>query len=188
HRVAEYRAGDLERRFRRLGLEEDFLYAYGFMPRETMALLHPRPDEGVWQVPGELAAEVLAYVRDRGPTHPAELEERFGRERAVNGWGGFSKATTRALQSLHYHGLLRVAGRREGIRIYEAAVPHPEPLLPEARSRDIALLVIGILAPLAEAGLAATFGLLGRGAPGLGGWRQTVAALLAAGELERGEV
>ena len=30
-------------------------------------------------------------------------------ERAVNGWGGFSKATTRALQSLHYHGLLRVA-------------------------------------------------------------------------------
>ena len=43
-----------------------------------------------------------------------------------------------------------------------------EPLAPEERSRRIALLVIGILAPLAEAGLAATFGLLGRGAPGLG--------------------
>ena len=60
-------------------------------------------------MPDELAAEVLAFVRDRGPTHPADLEQRFGRERAVNGWGGFSKATTRALQSLHYHGLLRVA-------------------------------------------------------------------------------
>ena len=190
HRVAGYRVGDLERRFARLGLEEDFLYAYGFMPRDTVRLLHPRDpgSSGRWQVPGELAAEVLAFVRDRGPTHPADLEQRFGRERAVNGWGGFSKATTRALQSLHYHGLLRVAGRRDGIRIYEAAVPHPEPLLPEARSREIALLVIGILAPLAEAGLAATFGLLGRGAPGLGGWRQTVAALLAAGELESGEV
>ena len=35
HRVTGYRAGDLERRFARLGLEEDFLYAYGFMPRET---------------------------------------------------------------------------------------------------------------------------------------------------------
>ena len=35
HRVAGYRVGDLERRFARLGLEEDFLYAYGFMPRET---------------------------------------------------------------------------------------------------------------------------------------------------------
>ena len=52
---------------------------------------------------------------------------------------------------------------------------------PEERGRRIALLVISILAPLADAGLAATFGLLGRGAPGLGGWRQTVAALLAVG-------
>ena len=190
HRVAGYRAGDLERRFARLGLEEDFLYAYGFMPRDTVRLLHPRdPETSRWyQVPRELAAEVLAFVRDQGPTHPADLEQRFGRERAVNGWGGFSKATTRALQNLHYHGLLRVAGRRDGIRIYEAALPHPEPLPPEERCRRIVLLVVGILAPLAEAGLAATFGLLGRGAPGLGGWRQTVEALLASGELESGEV
>lgn len=190
HRVTGYRAGDLERRFARLGLEEDFLYAYGFMPRGIHLLLHPRDpaSSGRYQVPGDLAAEVLAFVRDRGPTHPVDLEQRFGRERAVNGWGGFSKATTRALQSLHYHGLLRVAGRRDGIRVYESAVPHPDPLAPEQRSRQIALLVISILAPLAESGLAATFGLLGRGAPGLGGWRQTVEALLATGELESGEV
>jgi uncharacterized protein len=190
HRVAGYRAGDLERRFARLGLEEDFLYAYGFMPRETHLLLHPRDpaSSGRYQVPGDLATEVLAFVRDQGPTHPADLEQRFGRERAVNGWGGFSKATTRALQSLHYHGLLRVAGRRDGIRMYEAAAPHPDPRAPEERSRQIALLVAGILAPLAEPALAATFGLLGRGAPGLGGWRQTVTAMLATGELESGEV
>ena len=190
HRVTDYRAGDLERHFTRLRLEEDFLYAYGFMPRGTMRLLHPR-DPAVsrrYQVPGDLATEVLAFVRDRGPTHPADLEERFGRERAVNGWGGFSKATTWALQSLHYHGLLRVAGRRGGIRLYEAAPAFAEPLPPEERTRRIVLLVVGILAPLAEAGLAATFGLLGRGAPGLGGWRQTVLALVARGELECGEV
>jgi uncharacterized protein YcaQ len=190
HRVAGYRAGDLERRFARLGLEEDFLYAYGFMPRDTYRLLHPRDPEtsGWFQVPRDLAAEVLAFVRDQGPTHPADLEERFGRERAVNGWGGFSKATTRALQNLHYHGALRVAGRRDGIRIYEAASPHAEPLAPEERCRRIVRLVIGVLAPLADAGLAATFGLLGRGAPGLGGWRQVVEKLLATGELESGEV
>jgi uncharacterized protein YcaQ len=190
HRVAGYRAGDLERRFSQLGLEEDFLYAYGFMPRETVRLLHPRDPatSGRFQVPGELAAEVLAFVRDRGPTHPAELAERFGRERALNGWGGFSKATTRALQSLHYHGLLRVAGRRDGIRIYEAAPQPAEHLPPEERSRCIALLLIGILAPLAEAGLAGTFALLARGAPGLRGWRKTLAALLASGEVESGEV
>jgi uncharacterized protein YcaQ len=190
HRVSNYRLGDLDRRFARLGLEEDFLYAYGFMPRDTARLLHPRDPEtsGYYDVPRALAAEVLAFVRDQGPTHPADLVERFGRERAVNGWGGFSKATTRALQHLQYHGQLRVAGRRDGIRIYEAAIPHAEPLPPEDRARRLVLLVVGILAPLAEAGLASTFGLLGRGAPGLGGWRKTVEAMVASGALETGEV
>jgi uncharacterized protein YcaQ len=172
-------------------LEEDFFYAYGFMPRETHRLLHPRPGpdgSDRWQVPDALAADVLAFVRERGATHPADLAERFGRERAVNGWGGFSKATTRALQALHYQGLLRVAGRRDGIRMYEAAAPYPEPLSPEERSRHIVRLVAGLLAPMAEAGLGTPFGLLGRGAPGLGRWRETVAALVASGELERGEV
>src|SRR5690349_11779428 len=188
HRVAGYRAGDLERRFARLGLEEDFLYAYGFMPRETYRLLHPRAMTDRWGVADEFAARVLDFVRERGPTHPTDLAEQFGRDRAINGWGGFSKATTRALQSLHYHGLLRVAARRDGIRVYEASVPHPEPLPPEERSRRIVLLVASILAPMAEAGLASTLGLLGRGAPGLGAWRDTIAGLLASGELESGEV
>ncbi len=161
------------------------------MPRETVRLLHPRhdpdSDDGRHRPIG-LAAEVLAFVRDYGVTHPADLEARFGRERAVNGWGGFSKATTRALQSLHYHGLLRVARRRDGIRIYEAALPHAELLEPEQRARRLVLLVLRILAPMAEASLGATFGLLNRGAPGLGGWRATVQALLASGEIESGEV
>ncbi len=127
-------------------------------------------------------------MRERGRTHPTDLAEQFGRDRAVNGWGGFSKATTRALQSLHYHGLLRVAGRRDGIRLYEAAAPPDAPLSPDERTRRIVRLVVGILAPVAEAGLASTFGLLGRGAPSLGGWRPALAALVASGELESGEV
>ena len=66
-RVANYRAGDLERRYARLGLEEDFLYAYGFMPKEIADLLHPRPDaQGRRHRPTGLAAEVLAFVKERG--------------------------------------------------------------------------------------------------------------------------
>ena len=151
HRVRDYRAGDLERRFPRLGLEEDFLYAYGFMPRDTARLLHPRHDPASADgrhLPEGLAAEVLDFVRQRHTTHPADLEARFGSERAVNGWGGFSKATTRALHSLHYHGLLRVARRRDGIRVYQAASPHPEPLTPAERSQRLVLLVTRILAPV----------------------------------------
>jgi uncharacterized protein YcaQ len=92
------------------------------------------------------------------------------------------------MQSLHYHGLLRVSGRRDGIRVYEPTEALPDPLPPDERMRRILLLVVGILTPAAETGLGSTFGLLGRGAPGLGKWRQGLAALLASGELESGEV
>ncbi|HEY6123064.1 MAG TPA: crosslink repair DNA glycosylase YcaQ family protein, partial [Steroidobacteraceae bacterium] len=34
HRVTGYRVGDLERRYPRLPIEEDFFVNYGFMPRE----------------------------------------------------------------------------------------------------------------------------------------------------------
>src|SRR5262249_12063733 len=44
HRVAHYRAGDLERRYSALAVEEDFLYAYGFMPRRVRKFLYPRSD------------------------------------------------------------------------------------------------------------------------------------------------
>jgi uncharacterized protein len=191
HRVAGYRAGELERRFPRLALEEDFLYAYGFMPRDIAHLLHPRHDAESADgrhVPTGLAADVLVYVQENGATHPAELAVRFGKDRAVNGWGGFSKATTRALQSLHYHGLLRVARRRDGIRIYEATQPHAGAVAPAERLRRLVLLVMRILAPVPDTSLAATFALLGRGAPGLVGWRDTVKALLKSGELESCEL
>ena len=117
HRVSGYRVGDLERGFARLRLEEDFLYASGFMSGDAARLLHPRPDLGCEagvHVPAGLAAEVLAFVRANGPTHPRDLEGRFGRDRAVNGWGGFSKATTRALAGCRKSRDLRASERSFG--------------------------------------------------------------------------
>src|SRR6267142_961856 len=35
HRVKDYRAGDLERRYTKLGVEEDFFINYGFVPRSV---------------------------------------------------------------------------------------------------------------------------------------------------------
>src|SRR3954465_5240502 len=48
HRVIGYRAGDLERRYPRLSIEEDFFVNYGFMPRELHALMHPRTERQRW--------------------------------------------------------------------------------------------------------------------------------------------
>ena len=191
HRVSSYRAGDLERNFTRLHLEEDFLYAYGFMPGDTRCLLHPRLDtagEAGIHAPIGLAAEVLAFVRGHGPTHPRDLEQRFGRERAVNGWGGFSKATTRALDSLRHYGLLRVAHRRDGIRVYEATLT-PLPIVDASdRARRLVLLVARILAPVSLVSLRGALALMARHNPGLGPLAPVISAALRTGELERDEV
>ena len=191
HRVRGYRAGDLDRGFGRLPLEEDFLHAYGFVPAETRHLLHPRLDPAKaagLHAPAGLAAELLAFVRDRGPTHPGDLEARFGRERAVNGWGGMSKATTRALENLRHHGLLRVAGRRDGIRMYEAAPPPLPATDPAERARHLVLLVARLLAPVSPVSLRGALALMARYNPGLGPLGPVVAGALRTGELERGKV
>ena len=190
HRVSGYRAGDLDRSFGRLRLEEDFLYAYGFMPPGTQRLLHPRLDpagEAGLHAPAGLAAEVLAFVRDHGPTHPRDLEQRFGRDRATNAWGGFSKATTRALDSLRHYGLLRVAGRRGGIRTYEAAPPLPPAADPAERAQQLVLLVARILAPVSAVSLRGALALMARHNPGLGPLGPVISAALRAGALERCE-
>ncbi|MBP7778180.1 MAG: YcaQ family DNA glycosylase [Acidobacteria bacterium] len=127
HRVPEYRAGDLERAYRHLDVEEDFFVNYGFLDRALQARLHPRTRLGAWPRPGKkMAATVLAFVRQRGEVHPRDVDAHFAHGAVTNYWGGSSSATTHALDHLHYRGLLRVAGRDAGIRRYAAReVPLP---------------------------------------------------------------
>src|SRR4249919_1054168 len=42
HRVNDYRAGHLERKYTKLEIEEGTLYAYGFVSRSVWRLLQPR--------------------------------------------------------------------------------------------------------------------------------------------------
>src|SRR5580700_5776207 len=46
HRVVGYRAGDLDRQYARLGIEEDFFVNYGFVTKALQALMHPRAESG----------------------------------------------------------------------------------------------------------------------------------------------
>ena len=103
HRVKDYRAGDLERRYPRLQVEEDCLVNYGFVPRSLLPLLHPRVARRPWDAATERrAAEVLAFVRARGPTHPRDVQEAFDHGR-VQSWGTAAtlNASTALLDGMH---------------------------------------------------------------------------------------
>src|SRR3954464_7722849 len=68
HRVAGYRAGDLERRYAKLAVEEDCLVNYGFLPRKHLALMHPRTPTRKWTpATKRKAAEILAFIKEHGP-------------------------------------------------------------------------------------------------------------------------
>jgi len=165
HRVSGYRAGDLERRFASLDIEEDFVIAYGFVTREVQALMHPRAGRVIAAVRGPFRAsrqkraqELLAFVRERGPVHPRDVDDHFSHGTVVNYWGGSSSATTHLLEAMHYTGMLRVARRERGIRIY--ATHQHGPAVGGAAERRARLdtlvdVVVRLYAPLPAASLAA---------------------------------
>ncbi len=159
HRVNDYHAGELERRYVRLGVEEDFFINYGFVTRELHALMHPRAD---CRAPAEnrlpwpaarrkRALKLLDFVRERGTVHPREVDEYFAHGKVTNYWGGSSNATTHLLDAMHYQGLLRVVRREAGIRLYTVH-DHPDRPLDEAecqlRLDALATTAVRIYAPL----------------------------------------
>lgn len=181
HRVTGYRAGDLERRYPRLTLEEDFFVNYGFLPRAISGLMHPRTARLAWTAQRRQQAEaVLAFIRERGVVHPREVDTRFAHGKVVNWFGGSSNATTRLLEEMHYRGLLRVARRDGGTRMYA-----PREGLGTAAQDDAAIaermdtlvdIALNIYAPVPASSLGQLLSLLCLGVPQ---WRARRAAALA---------
>ena len=138
HRVKDYRAGDLERRYAKLPIEEDFFVNYGFLPRATHALMHPRTARTAWtKARWAQAHAVLEFVHERGVVHPREVDLHFQHGKSQNWFGGSSNASTQLLDGMHYRGLLRIAGRASGVRTYAARVAH-DPHDPHGAATDSA--------------------------------------------------
>jgi uncharacterized protein YcaQ len=136
HRVKNYHAGDLERRYSSLGIAEDFFTTYGFVTSSLQALMHPRSNSRVpadnidctWPASQKKRAKLLLeFVKERGAVHPRLVDEHFSHGKVKNYWGGSSNATTHLLDAMHYSGMLRVVGREKGIRIYAAHQHEPAP-------------------------------------------------------------
>ncbi|HEY2511054.1 MAG TPA: crosslink repair DNA glycosylase YcaQ family protein [Polyangiaceae bacterium] len=186
HRVAGYRAGDLERRYAQLGVQEDFFVNYGFVTKELQALMHPRPEGTLHTGGGQPSPKeqrrrmqkLLAFARERGELHPREVDLRFAHGTVRNYWGGSSNATTQLLDAMHYRGLLRVQRREGGVRIYALHQHGPGPATPEERRSHLDALVAVLLrlyAPVPAKTFAWFVRRLGYAAPQ---WRGEITATL----------
>jgi hypothetical protein len=175
HRVAGYRAGDLERRYPKLALEEDFFVNYGYLPRAHHRLMHPRTPRTVWSAArAAQAAAVLAFVRERGTVHPREVDAHFAHGKMTNWFGGSSNASTELLDVMHYRGLLRVARRDGGTRVYavreisgwpDSVSAPPDAQTANARMDALIDVVVHKYAPLPAATLGQLVSHLRGGAP-----------------------
>ena len=158
-RVKDYRAGDIERRYSSLDVEEDFFINYGYVTRSLQALMHPRLDSVADGWPREKRERVkllLEFVREREVAHPREVDEHFSHGTVTNYWGGSSNATTHLLDEMHYRGLLRIVRRAKGVRIYAEHQHGPvveDPAERQARLDALVDVVVRIYAPLPAASL-----------------------------------
>jgi uncharacterized protein YcaQ len=153
--VAGYRAGDLERQYAELAVEEDVFINYGFVTRDLFALMHPREKLPQLSSVRSRRQKLLAFVRDKGDVHPAEVDAHFSHGTVTNYWGGSSNATTHLLEDMHYRGWLRVTGRERGIRRYALRQPASagHELSPRERVDRLVDIVVSKYAPLPAASL-----------------------------------
>lgn len=155
-RVNNYKAGELERRYASLDVEEDFFINYGYVSRTLYSLMHPRTSLLRAGSNRKRARMLFDFVRERGSVHPREVDEYFAHGKVTNYWGGSSNATTHLMDTMHYRGMLRVRRREKGIRIYAAQEHEPLKLsAAERRARVDALVdtVVRIYAPLPASSL-----------------------------------
>ncbi|MBA4260883.1 MAG: cytoplasmic protein [Comamonadaceae bacterium] len=154
HRVKGYRVGDLERRYPSLDVEEDFFVNYGFVTPALHARMHPRTAGTEWSAERWAQAQaVWHFVQQRGQAHPREVDAQFAHGHTSNGFGGQSRASTQLLDGMHYRGLLRVARRDNGIRLYAAHQPQTAPDDVPAVLDQLVDVLVNQYAPLPLPGL-----------------------------------
>jgi len=146
HRVKDYKEGDIDRAYSKLNIEEDVLYAYGYVTRDLWTRLRPAKTPP----PTGFEKQVLTRIKKLGGHITAdELDPYFGRETVRSDWGGQSRASKKALETLHRSGRLRIAGRKNnGIRVYELTTAERPEISAVDRFNYLAQVVTELLSPV----------------------------------------
>jgi uncharacterized protein YcaQ len=166
HRVKAYRAGDLEQCYAKLDIEEDFFVNYGFLPRATQALMHPRTPKTAVSAERRVQMDaVLDYVQAHGVVHPRAVDAHFAHGKSRNWFGGSSNASTQLLDAMHFCGLLRIAGRASGVRTYSARTAPLDLPDPQQALDALVDVIVQKYAPLPERSLKELIGHLRSGVP-----------------------
>ncbi|MBH9552199.1 DNA glycosylase AlkZ-like family protein [Inhella gelatinilytica] len=177
HRVKGYAAGDLERRYPQLPLQEDFFINYGFVTPELRALMHPRTARRVWDPARWRQAEaVLAEVARLGEAHPADVDAALNHGTVQNWFGGSSRLSTELLDGLHYRSRLDVVRRDSGTRCYALGPVWTPAADPQAAMDALADALVQKYAPLPAASLSQLISMLSAAAPQ---WRERRSTTLA---------
>jgi uncharacterized protein len=136
------------------------------LPKATHDLMHPRIARTVWpKSTWTQAHEVLAFVRERGVVHPREVDAHFAHGKVKNWFGGSTNASTQLLDGMHYRGLLRIARRDAGTRLYAAREAAPTELDASAAMDALVDVIVRLYAPLPLRSLAELINHLRGGAP-----------------------
>jgi uncharacterized protein len=166
HRVRNYRAGDLERLYPKLSIEEDFFVNYGFLPRDTHALMHPRTARKQWSKSRlDKANTVLEFVQSHGVTHPRDVDAHFKHGKVRNWFGGSTNASTQLLDEMQYRGLVRIAARQGGTRLYAARDATQAAPDPQQAMDTLVDVIVRKYAPLPERSLSELVSRLRGGVP-----------------------
>ena len=94
------------------------------------------------------------------------MDAHFAHGRVLNWFGGSTNASTQLLDGMHFRGLLRIAGRVNGVRTYGVAAHLPPTELDTAKAMDALVdVIVHKYAPLPERSLRDLIGMLRGGAP-----------------------
>jgi len=133
--------------------------------------MHPRTPPKRWsRSRAARAQELLEFIREQGTAHPRVVDRRFAHGKVLNWFGGATNATTRLLDEMHYRGLLRVARRDSGTRVYAVRTADPElgsfdQAAVSARIDTLVDLIVRKYAPLPGRSLAQLLRFLSGGVP-----------------------